>query len=181
MTNLHLQGAGHGGHGEGVSEEISFWKASPSQWLNLWVFLTAGIIVVGIVVGGVFFPPAFIALLLPLGWIVWSYLIVRCQLFELTSERLRITSGVINQQIQEVELYRVKDTITIRPWWMRVTGLATIKLETSDRAQPRVTIAAVRKGVELREQLRKQVELQRDKKRVRELDFDEADGMDDVV
>jgi len=160
-----------------VSEEISFWKTSPSQWLNLWVFALAGVLAAGILVAGVFFPPVFLALVVPLAWVVWRYLVVKCQLFELTSERLRITAGVINQHIDEVELYRVKDTLTLRPWWMRLTGLASIQLETSDRSQPRVLIPAVRNGVELREQLRKQVEIQRDRKRVRELDFDEAGGV----
>ena len=62
----------------------------------------------------------------------------------------------------------------IRVWWMRITGLASIQLETSDRNMPKLVIPAIRGGAEMRELLRKQVELQRDKKRVRELDFDDA-------
>ena len=91
-------------------------------------------------------------------------------------ERIRITSGVINQSIDEIELYRVKDSRTIRPWWMRLTGLASIVLETSDRSTPVLVIPAIRDGMEIRELLRQQVELQRDRKRVREMDFDEHGG-----
>ncbi len=105
---------------------------------------------------------------------VWKYLVVRTQVFELTSERLRITRGVINQQVDEIELYRVKDSLMIRTWWMRLTGLASIQLETSDRTIPSLTIPAIHGGTEMRELLRKQVEFQRDKKRVREMDFDET-------
>jgi uncharacterized membrane protein YdbT with pleckstrin-like domain len=157
-----------------MSEETTLWKGSPSQWLNLGPFTAAIVAGVGIAVGGMFFPPAFVALVLPLGFMLWKYLVVRTQVFELTSERLRITRGVINQQVDEIELYRVKDSLMVRPWWMRLTGLASIELETSDRSMPQLAIPAIHNGVEMREILRKQVELIRDRKRVRELDFDEA-------
>lgn len=161
-----------------MTEENTFWKGSPSQWLNLWPFTGALVIAVAIIVAGVFFPPAFLALILPLALVIWKYLSVRTLVFELTSERLRITSGIINQKIDEIELYRIKESQMTRTWWMRLTGLASINLETSDRGMPSLTIPAVRNGVELREQLRKQVELMRDKKRVRETDFEDSSPAD---
>jgi uncharacterized membrane protein YdbT with pleckstrin-like domain len=163
-----------------MNEEQSLWKGSPSQWLNLWRFAGAlfvsGGILVGAVLSGPFLPFVLIALILPLAYAVFRYLVVRSQVFELTSERLRITSGIINQTINEIELYRVKDSIMTRPWWMRLTGLASIELETSDRSTPQLTIPAVHGGVDLREKLRRSVEIQRDRKRVRETDFDEVGG-----
>jgi len=163
-----------------MNEEKSFWKGSPSQWLNLWPFtgalFVALCILIGAILSGPFLPFGLIALVLPLGYMLWRYLLVRSQVFELTSERLRITSGVINQNIDEIELYRVKDSLMTRPWWMRLTGLASIVLETSDRSTPHLVIPALHGGVEFRELLRKNVELQRDRKRVRETDFDEVGG-----
>jgi uncharacterized membrane protein YdbT with pleckstrin-like domain len=156
--------------------ETTFWKGSPSQWLNIGHFVAAILVAVVISVGGVFFPPAFIGLVLPLGWIAWRYLVVRCQTFELTNERLRISKGVINQEIDEVELYRVKDILVVRKWWMRMTGLGTIHLDTSDRSMPQIDIHAIHDSLELRESLRKKVEAMRDKKRVREMDFDGDNG-----
>lgn len=161
-----------------MTDENSLWKGSSSQWLNLGAFTTAILLTAGIITGGLFFPPAFAGLLLPLGLVIWKYLVVRTQVFELTTERLKITSGVINQHVDEIELYRVKDSLMVRDWWMRLTGLASIKLQTSDRSMPEVVIPAIRGGSEMREILRKQVELQRDKKRVREMDFDESAGGD---
>lgn len=158
-----------------MSEETSLWKGSPSQWLNLWTYVIAGLLVVAIGIAGFFTAGlALIGLVVPLVWILWKYLTVRCRTFELTTERLKITEGVINQHLDEVELYRVKDVLMIRPWWMRVTGLATLVLETSDRSLPSLNIPAIRGGTDLKEQLRKHVELQRDRKRVRETDFDES-------
>jgi uncharacterized membrane protein YdbT with pleckstrin-like domain len=163
-----------------MTEENILWKGSPSQWLNLGPFTVAVLLAAGIVAGGLFFPPAFAGLTLPVLYVVWKYLTVRTRGFELTSERLKITSGVINQHVDEIELYRVKDSQLLRSWWMRLTGLASINLETSDRSMPSLVIPAIRDGGEMRELLRRQVEIQRDKKRVRELDFDEATD-DDAV
>jgi uncharacterized membrane protein YdbT with pleckstrin-like domain len=160
----------------GMTEENSLWRGSSSQWLNLGPFTAALIAAAGIAVGGVFFPPAFIALVLPAAYMLWRYLVVRTQVFELTNERLRVTSGVINQKIEEIELYRVKDSQMVRSWWMRLTGLGSIVLETSDRTMNYLEIPAIHGGAEVREILRKQVELQRDRKRVREMDFDDHGG-----
>jgi uncharacterized membrane protein YdbT with pleckstrin-like domain len=154
--------------------ETPLWKGSPSQWLNIGPFSLALLLCAGIVVGGIFFPPAFAALILPLTWIIWSYLVIRCQVFELTSQRLRISKGVFNQKIDEIELYRVKDVLVEKKWWMRILNLGSLHIETSDRSLPQVTIPAIPDAINLRESLRKEVEIVRDKKRVRELDFEES-------
>lgn len=163
-------------HHAPMNEENSLWKASSSQWLNLGHFAICLLVAIVIILGALYFetPAAYTALLVPLAYAIWKYLVVKCQVFELTSERIRITSGVINQHIDEIELYRVKDSQMIRPWWMRLTGLATISLETSDRTIPHLEIPAIHDGPAMREVLRKQVENQRDKKRVREMDFDDT-------
>lgn len=155
-----------------MSDEISLWKGSSSQWLNLGPFSAASIASVGIAFGSLFFPPGFVALIIPVVYMIWKYLVVRTSIFELTSERLRITKGIFNQQIDEIELYRVKDSQMVRPWWMRLTGLASIIMETSDRSMATLIIPAVPGGAEIRELLRKNVEIQRDRKRVREMDFE---------
>lgn len=157
-----------------MADEISLWKGSSSQWLNLGPYFFGALMAIALVFGGVFFPLAFIGLVLPLGYMIWRYLVVRTQVFELTNQRLRITRGVINQTIDEIELYRIKDTQVVRPWWMRITGLGSISMETSDRIMPTFVIPAIPGGSELRETMRKQIELERDRKRVREMDFDDA-------
>lgn len=159
-----------------MNEETSLWNGNSSQWLNFGAFAGSAAVAVGIIIGGVAFafPPALAALAAPVLYALWKFLVVRVRVYELSCERLRITSGVINQHIDEIELYRVKDTLVLRPWWMRLTGLASISLETSDRTLPKLVIPAIRDGWKMREILRKQVEIQRDKKRVREMDFDEA-------
>ncbi len=159
-----------------MDEENLYWKGSSSQWLNLGPFALAAFLAILICVAAILlaFPPLFAALAAPLAIVAWKYLVVRCRVFELTNERLRITSGVINQTMDEIELYRVKDTMILRPWWMRITGLASISLQTSDRTLPTLVIPAIRGGREVREALRRKVETQRERKRVREMDFDDT-------
>lgn len=158
-----------------MTDEQSLWKGHSSQWLNLGSYSVALVLAAGIVGGGIFFPPAWLGLLIPMGYMLWCYLMVKSRIYELTTERLRVTTGIINQKIDEIELYRVKDSFLIRSWWMRLTGLASIQLETSDRSMPDLVIPAIPGGMEVREILRAQVELQRDRKRVREMDFEEPD------
>lgn len=161
-----------------MTAEESLWKGSPSQWLNLWAYLGALLLAAALVTAAILFPPASIpavaGLVIPIFYALWKYLSVRSRVFELTTERLRITRGIINQRIEEIELYRVKDSHMFRTWWMRLAGLASVNMETSDRGTPFLSIPAVRNGVEVRETLRRQVEMMRDRKRVRELDFDET-------
>lgn len=157
-----------------VNAESTLWKGRPSQWLNLGHFVVGLLLISGIIAGGFFFPPVWIGLVIPFVYLLWRILVLRCQQYELTSERLRLTEGVVNQRIDEIELYRVKDVSLLRPLWMRMTGLSTVVLETSDRTTTTVVLPAIHRGTELRESLRQQVELIRDRKRVRELDLEES-------
>lgn len=160
-----------------MSEEV-LWKGSPSQVLNLGKYIAGVVFIAALVTAGIFFPPAalplWIATALPLLWMFVQYLKVRSHSFELTTQRLRSYHGIINQKMQDVELYRIKDTSIERPFWYRMSGLYTLMIETSDRVQPHIEIRAVRDGFELREKIRNQVEALRDSKRVREVDFDEG-------
>lgn len=160
-----------------MSEEV-LWKGSPSQLLNVGKHAIALVVAIGVAVGGVFIPPVWFALPLPLLWMLWNFLVVRCRVYELTNERLRMYEGVLNQKINELELYRVKDTTMDRPFWLRIFGLSTLHLDTSDRSHPKVSIEAISDAMNLREILRKQVEYWRDRKRVREVDFEEGGDLE---
>ena len=99
----------------------------------------------GIVIAGILFPPVFAALLVPALWAGWRYLVVKCRVYELTSQRLRLYEGVINRKIDEIELYRVKDTNIEQPFWFRMFGLGVLNLKTSDRSHR--TPSGLRDGV----------------------------------
>lgn len=155
-----------------MNDESIIWKSSPSQLLNLGTFTMCLLLLIGIGVGGTFFPPAFAAMIIPLLWAGWKWLAVKCRVYELTSQRLRLYEGVLNRKIDEIELYRVKDTNIEQPFFLRMFGLGILNLETSDRSHPKVALEAISDVARVREHVRKHVELLRDQKRVREVDFE---------
>lgn len=155
--------------------EETVWKGGPSQVVNYPTFL-ACLLLAGacLVVGANLSWYISLGAIVPAGWAGWRYLVVRCQGYEITTQRLKLKEGVLNQDIDELELYRVKDSRLLRPFWLRIFGLANVQLETSDRTHPKPILAAIKDAVEVREQLRRHVEILRDQKRVREVDFDET-------
>jgi membrane protein YdbS with pleckstrin-like domain len=108
----------------------------------------------------------------PIGFAVARYLQTKCKIFELTSQRLKITSGVFTKVTETLELYRVKDIETRQPFLSRLVGVENVQMNTSDASSPFVFIEAVPSGVGLADKIRNQVEIIRQQKRVREIDID---------
>ena len=156
-------------------KETAVWKGGPSQIVNLPTFAACAMmgvlfLVVGDKLHGTISLGAIPCVLLA----GWKWLGIRCQRFEITSERLKMIQGVLNQDIDEIELYRVKDTRVLRPLWLRLFGLGNVVLETSDRTHPNPVLTAIKDAMEVREELREHVENLREQKRVREVDFDQT-------
>lgn len=80
--------------------------------------------------------------------------------------------GVLNKNLGELELYRVRDYKLDQPFFLRLFSLSNIVLETSDKSHPTVVIKAIPDGEELREQFRTNVEACRTRKGVREVDIE---------
>lgn len=160
-------------HYNGGMEEVTLWQGARSQITNWGVYAIALLLIAGAIVGGFFFSPVWALIAVPVIWIVWVWLQTRSESFTLTTERLRLKRGVLNQVFDEVELYRVKDVTLTRSAIQRMFGLGTVTMMTSDHGQENICIDSVHSSEELREQLRKQVEIIRDRKRVREVDFQE--------
>ncbi len=152
-------------------------KGNPSQVLNLKSYVLSIVVIIAIVVLYVLLKdkiPAYSLALtaVPFFSALWKYLEVKCQTYELTNERIKIISGVLNKKTEEIELYRVKDSSIEEPFFYRLIGVGNVQLETSDRSLPSLTIEALPKAKEFRENLRECVEQIRSKKNVREVDFE---------
>ena len=158
--------------------EKAAWRGGPSQLVNLPAFVASAMVAMIFFVVGPNFQGVqnyiMLGALIPALWAGWKWLTVRCHRFEISTERLKIFEGVLNRTVNEVELYRVKDTQIQQPILYRLFGLGHVILETSDRSHPRATLNAIKNPREVGEILRREVESLRDKKRVREVDFDES-------
>lgn len=159
-----------------MSTETSLWNSSPSQIINIKNYSIGGSIIAAIIALA-YFTNCYVlyALILPFVWLLWKYLVVRCLRYELTSERIRIRTGVFNQRVDEIELYRIKDTTIQLPFLLRLVKLGTLMMVTSDRTLQEVEFEAIRNIEEVRDLLRANVERLRDLKRVREVDFEGGD------
>jgi membrane protein YdbS with pleckstrin-like domain len=139
-----------------AAEEI-VWRGTSSQWKNFWVYLLCGL---------------FCWLLVPVFFALAYYLKTKCKVFELTTQRFKITSGVFTKVTETLELYRVKDIETRQPFFSRLVGIENVQMTTSDASSPLVLIEAVPSTVGFADKLRHQVEIIRQQKRVREIDID---------
>ena len=165
------------------ASEQPLWTGRPSQVVNLKPFglhaLLAAVVVTAVVVLARHTSLSWSVLiwilallLIPIGMAAWKWLVVRYTIYELTSQRLRLRRGVINKRVDQLELYRVKDYRVDEPLFLRMASLSNVVLETSDKTDPVLVLAAVRDGETIQNLIRNQVEHLRDRKRVREIDFD---------
>lgn len=161
-----------------MPEETTLWKGCTSQLVHFWVYLLWVVVAVGICIAALLLviPLLFIALLLPVIGLLARYIITRSTVYELTTQRLRKTSGIFNKKLDELELYRVKDSTLEQPFVLRLFGLGNVMVVSSDATMPEVCINGIADAFSVREKLRVAVEGERDRKRVREVDFAEESG-----
>ncbi len=137
--------------------EQTVWRGTSSQWKNLGVFILCGLFCWLIV-------PIFIALS--------RYLQTKNKIYELTTERLKITEGIFSKVTDTLELYRVKDIEARQPFLYRMFGVENVQMNTSDTSSPFIFIEAIPSAVSLGDKIRNQVEAIRAQKGVREIDVE---------
>lgn len=135
-----------------MEDERTVWKGSSSQVINLGTYVLCFLL---------------IWLVVPLFIWIWKWIENRCRVYEITTQRVRITQGVFTKRTDELELYRVNDTSLLEPFWYRRFGAGNIILNTNDTTNPVLTLEAIKGAAQLREEIRKNVEICRERKRVR--------------
>ena len=155
--------------------EETIWNGTASHWKN---FNSYALTVVGIVgattlhlwprtaVGlWVFIIPAALAV-----WAFWNWLIIRTTRYNLSTERLVTTHGVLTKVTDTLELYRVRDMQTVQPVLLRIVGLQNIHVFTNDSSTSELLLDFIPTSLTLGDKLRKSVEACRESKRVRTMD-----------
>jgi uncharacterized membrane protein YdbT with pleckstrin-like domain len=116
-------------------------------------------------------PLALVALLLPLGAAFWRWLTIRSTVYTLTDQRLKTRRGVLSRVIDDIELYRVKDSHFTQSVMHRMLGIGDITLRTTDASTPLIILPGLAQPEARWEQIRALVEARRDAKGVREVDM----------
>jgi uncharacterized membrane protein YdbT with pleckstrin-like domain len=158
------------------TSEVSLWKGHTSQWVHFWYYFFC-LLLAAAAIGGIPFTAGLSAIGLALPVILWvaRWWITKSTSYELTSQRLKIGTGILNRKLDELELFRVKDYAMDQPLFLRLVGLGNLTLVTSDASTPTVAIRAIANVEAVREKLRNAVQAERDRKRVREMDVDSHD------
>ena len=163
--------------------ETTLWSGHTSQWVHFWYYFFCLLLAGGIGFAATVFGLAtagigmlgYLALIIPLLMWMIRWWATKCTTYELTSQRLRIRSGILNKKTDEMELFRVRDYTMEQPFLLRLVGLGNMTLITSDATTPTLVMRAI-PGVEaVREKLRSAVQNERDRKRVRQLDVDNVE------
>ena len=132
-------------------EEKQLYKGRPSQILNIISF---------IIWSWTLFVPIII------------YLRTRFTVYEVTDQRIKLKTGILNQEIDECELYRVRDYKIVKPFFQRIFGLGKIELVTSDRSNSSINLNGIKNPENLYDLIRDNVEKIRRKTGTREIDVE---------
>lgn len=156
------------------TEENLLWKGSPSQWTNFGTYffclLIAAVIVVAyfVTTAG---PLVLVALVAPLGFILARWLATGSIVYEITTERVRVITGILSRRTAELELYRVRDYTVVEPFWQRLIGRGNLILESADRSTPLLVLHAVPRVAALKDQIRTHTERLRQLRGVRDFEI----------
>lgn len=163
--------------------ETNLWSGHTSQWVHFWYYFFCLLLAGGIGFAATVFGLAtagvgmlgYLALIIPFLMWVFRWWATKCTTYELTSQRLRIRSGILSKKTDEMELFRVRDYTMDQPFLLRLVGLGNMTLITSDATTPTLSMRAI-PGIEnVREKLRTAVQNERDRKRVRQMDVDNVE------
>lgn len=135
---------------EASDSEVLIWSGNPSLIAGGWIFIFSILFVWSIV-------PIFISL--------YEFLRLRSINYAISTQRVRITSGLITKRIEEIELYRVRDLTVSIPFLHRMYGVADIELIAKDVSAPNVTLMAIPNAEVVKEKIRFNVEALRGSKR----------------
>ena len=162
--------------------EETVWRGASSQVKNAGLFLFCGLCLCALIVlfailwrnqsTREFSPYIFTPAIVPIFIALARFLQTKNKVYELTSERLKVTEGVFNKITNTLELYRVKDLETHQPFWERIFGVEDVHINTTDASTLFVLVDAVPQKLGLADKIRNAVENVRMQKRVRELDIE---------
>lgn len=87
--------------------------------------------------------------------------------YAMSEDRLFLSVGFLNIKDEEVLLYRIRDINTSRTLWQRLFGVGTVTVVSGDKTMPNLVLKNVKRPLEVKELLHKQVEEMKINRRVR--------------
>ncbi len=133
------------------TDEQTVWEGTPSLWNIFWWYLSC-------------------ILVITIPYVIFLHLKIKNTRYTLTNQRLRISTGIIARDIEDVELYRVLDSAVDQTALDRMIGIGTVVINSSDERQPIVRLERIPSPRDVREQLRQLSEARRRWRKVQEIE-----------
>jgi uncharacterized membrane protein YdbT with pleckstrin-like domain len=150
-----------------MEPEKTVHQCTPSQIVNLKHFVFAGLLASGIIVLSIVTgtPLVLAGLVLPLIYVWWKWLLVKSTKLTITDQRLIVSEGIFHKSTNETELYRVRDTSIVEPFFYRMFGVGNVIIYSTDEAEGQLHFNAYSKPHWIKDQIRNNAEICRQKKR----------------
>ncbi|MCQ2606179.1 MAG: PH domain-containing protein [Bacteroidales bacterium] len=127
-------------------EEKTIYEGSPSQWINIKVFLLCGL---------------FCWLIVPIFFALYHYYLLKCTKTTITTKRIIVERGLFSKRTDEILLKRVTDTKLFEPFLLRLVGLSNLTIYSTDKTRGELFVDAIHNGKQIWNELRAAVEMER--------------------
>jgi uncharacterized membrane protein YdbT with pleckstrin-like domain len=150
-----------------LSEEKLICEISPSQILNLKSFFISFLAIAAIITAAILtnIPEFYYLTVIPVFYAFWKWLEIRSMKLKITDQRMILREGILSKKTNETELYRVRDSTIEEPFFYRMFGCGNIIIYTTDEAEATVKLTAYKKPHWIKDQVRNNSEICRQKKR----------------
>jgi membrane protein YdbS with pleckstrin-like domain len=108
----------------------------PSQWIN------AGWFILPVVAGVIYLPLGGLALIAA----IYKYFEVSTWSYNLNMRTIEEKKGVFSVSTQEIQYFRIKSIMVDEPLWMRIFGLAIVRVVSSEQYKPNLVLYAISNG-----------------------------------
>ena len=165
-----------------TNEKKLIWKGRPAQLVNLNEFglLFGGCLLLVILLGAMalnfplikenLIPLILVAPAFAIVRIVWLLLDVFNHDYMVSQTQIIERRGILSRRIDTLELFRVKDLVVMKPFYLRIFGLGNILLYTSDASDSVFQLEALADSESLLQEIRNLVIIERRRHGVREFD-----------
>ena len=139
-----------------TQEETAIFELKPAYRAHL-----------GLLVWGVLLAPVGVGLLL----LARAWYLVASTRYRLTNQRLFAQTGLIAKNLEEVELFRVKDVTLTQGMLQRMLGVGTVVVLSTDDTAPRLELHGILGPMEVKEQIRTAFRASRQREGMRMAEF----------
>jgi membrane protein YdbS with pleckstrin-like domain len=152
--------------------EKDIWSANPSLWIGFRTYFWCGLLsLLCMSAGAVFSGWALLGILLFIGIAGIRVLRIKAIHYHLTSQRLRVTHGLVSRKIVEIELFRVRDLTIEQGFIQRLLTLGTVKAISTDEDAKTIHLSGIKDAMNVKENLRRFVMESRKATGTRDMDM----------